>query len=183
MNHKESFMKSALVVAALLLAGCASTTHDKPAAAATPKATAKLDPTKGNTANGAVTFTQQGDKVRMTGSVSGLKPGQQHGFHLHEKGDCSSGDGLSAGGHFNPQGKPHGAPSGSEHHAGDFPALRADSYGNASIDALVDAITVTDGPNSVVGKGLIVHRDADDYQTQPTGNSGPRIACGVVHKD
>ena len=89
-----------------------------------PQAVAKLAPTKGNTAAGTVTFTQRGDKVAVSANVTGLKPNGEHGFHVHEKGDCSSGDGMSTGGHFNPAGKPHGPQSG-DHHAGDMPSLRA----------------------------------------------------------
>ena len=175
-------MRRMLVAAAALLSGCAALLPAKPAAPSAPSAIAQLEPTKGNSAHGVVTFTQQGDQVRVTGSVDGLKPGQVHGFHLHEKGDCSSGDGMSTGVHFNPLAMAHGNPAGGEHHAGDLPALQADGAGHASIDALVGPLTVAAGPTSVVGRGLIVHRDPDDYRTQPAGNAGPRIACGVVQK-
>ncbi len=146
----------------------------------TPTAEAKLESTKGNTASGTVTFTQVGDKVRVEARVSGLKSNAEHGFHIHEKGDCSSGDGMSTGGHFNPGGKPHGHHGTMERHAGDLPALKADANGHATLDVTMDIITVTAGPASVVGRGMIVHRDPDDYKTQPTGNAGPRIACAVI---
>ena len=113
----------------------------------------------------------------MRGRVTGLKPNQEHGFHVHEKGDCASPDAMSAGGHLNPSGKPHGPPSG-EHHAGDLPALRADSAGIATIDSRVRG--VAGGPTEFAGKALVVHLGPDDYTTQPTGNSGARIACGVI---
>jgi Cu-Zn family superoxide dismutase len=144
-----------------------------------PSATAQLQPTTNNTARGSVTFEQRGDKVLLTATVEGLKPGQEHGFHLHEKGDCSSGDGLSTGGHFNPNGKPHG-PQHADHHAGDLPALKADASGRAELRAELQGVSVAAGTTSVVGRGLIVHAGPDDYTTQPTGNSGARIACGVV---
>jgi len=146
-----------------------------------PTAVADLEPTKGNQARGKVTFTQDGDSVRVNANVSGLKPGGQHGFHVHEKGDCSSGDGMSTGGHFNPDGKPHG-PQGAAHHDGDMPALVADGYGNASVSFTLKGLSLVSGAHDLVGKGLIVHRDADDYTTQPTGNAGPRIACAVIKK-
>jgi Cu-Zn family superoxide dismutase len=111
--------------------------------------------------------------------VAGLAPGKAHGFHLHDKGDCSSGDGMSTGGHFNPDGKPHG-PQSAPHHAGDMPPLVADAAGNATASFVLDDVTVAPGPKSVVGRGVIVHKDPDDFTTQPTGNSGARIACGVV---
>ena len=145
---------------------------------APPRATAQLQPTKGSKTFGEATFEQVGDKVHVLVNVQGLKPGQQHGFHIHEAGDCSSGDGMSTKGHFNPQGKPHGHPGMG--HAGDLPALQADKGGRAKLDVMAEGITVAPGPASVVGRGLIVHADPDDYQTQPTGNAGARIACGVI---
>jgi Cu-Zn family superoxide dismutase len=147
-----------------------------------PRATANLQPTKGNKAAGTADFYQVGGKVRVVANVSGLTPGREHGFHVHDAGDCSSGDGMSAKGHFNPQGKPHGHPQSSERHAGDMPALRADASGNAKLDTELDIMTVTPGPASVVGRGLIVHADPDDYTTQPTGNAGARLACAVIQR-
>ena len=146
-----------------------------------PAAVATLEPTKGNSTAGTVTFTQKGNKVTVAAKVTGLAPGQ-HGFHLHEKGDCSSGDGMSAKGHFNPEGKPHGNPGSPERHAGDMPMLRADASGNAKLDTQLDIMTVTPGPASVVGRGLIVHADPDDFKTQPTGNAGARLACAVIQR-
>ena len=87
---------------------------------------------------------------------------------------------MSTGGHFNPLGNPHGAHANLERHAGDLPSLKADAAGNAKLSATLDVITVTAGPTSVIGRGMIAHRDPDDYTTQPTGNAGPRIACGVI---
>jgi superoxide dismutase, Cu-Zn family len=145
-----------------------------------PSATAQLEPTKGSNTAGKITFTQLGDKVHVAGDVSGLRPNQEHGFHIHDAGDCSSGDGMSAKGHFNPYGKPHGNPSAAEHHAGDMLALRADASGHAHVDATLDIISVNPGPASVIGRGLIVHADPDDYKTQPTGNAGARLACAVI---
>lgn len=147
-----------------------------------PMASAQLMATQGNAVTGQVQFTQKGDKVLVSGEVRGLKPNAEHGFHVHEKGDCSSGDGMSAGGHFNPDGKAHGAYDQSEHHAGDLPSLKADATGTARFSFESAAISVGAGRADVVGRGLIVHRDPDDYKTQPTGNSGPRRACGVIAK-
>jgi Cu-Zn family superoxide dismutase len=144
-------------------------------------AVARLEATKGNATSGTVTFTQKGDKVAIEAKVSGLTPGG-HGFHIHEKGDCSSGDGMSAGGHFNPTAKPHGNPAAADHHAGDIPMLVADASGNASLSMELDGMTVGSGPTDIVGKAVIVHKDPDDYTTQPTGNSGARVACGVIAK-
>ena len=170
-------MKRFLMAAVLpsLIAGCAMMGAGKPAAVAT------LEPTKGNAARGTVTFTQDGDAVRVSANLSGLKPGAEHGFHIHDKGDCSSGDGMSTGGHFNPSGHSHG-PQGAEHHAGDMPSLNADSYGNVNASFEMKGVSIGSGAADVVGRGLIVHRDADDLKTQPTGNAGPRIACAVIRK-
>jgi len=169
----------AIAVAGAMVAGCAQmglgTGPDGP------KATAALEPTKGSQTKGTVTFQQRGDKVIVSATISGLKPGGTHGFHVHEKGDCSSGDGMSTGGHFNPAGKPHGHGGATmDTHAGDMPNLRADQYGNAVENFTLSTISVGSGANSVVGKGLIVHANPDDYKTQPTGNAGGRIACAVI---
>ena len=160
--------------AALLLAACATPADG-------PSAVAQLEPTRGNAAAGSISFETQGSVVRVSGRVTGLKPGQEHGFHIHEKGDCSSGDGMSAGGHFNPLGKPHGAP-GAERHAGDLPSLKADASGVATIDLRIDGITIGSGATDIVGRGLIVHVQPDDYKTQPTGNAGARLACAVIQR-
>lgn len=157
------------------LAGCAGmgvTPHG-------PSATARLEPTKGNTTSGIVEFHQRGNGVQVVATISGLAPNQDHGFHLHEKGDCSSGDGMSAGGHWNPDSAPHG-PQNAAHHAGDMPNLKADASGNAKATFVLDNLTVASGTRSVVGRGLIVHKDPDDYKTQPTGNAGARLACAIV---
>jgi Cu-Zn family superoxide dismutase len=170
-------MKTAIaIVIATGLAGCASM-----GMGGKPSAVANLEPTTGNTARGTVTFVNEGVHVRVTASLSGLKPGAEHAFHVHEKGDCSSGDGMSTGGHFNPSGNPHG-PQSAPHHAGDMPSLVADSYGNASASFTLRGVSIGGPEADLVGKGLIVHRDPDDYRTQPTGNAGPRIACAVIRK-
>ena len=147
-----------------------------------PRASASLQPTKGSTVKGTVTFVEVGGKVRVTATVSGLKPNGQYGFHIHEAGDCSSGDGMSAKGHFNPYGKPHGHHGTAERHAGDMPNLQSDAGGNASLSAELDVITVQAGPASIVGRGLIVHVQPDDYTSQPVGNAGARSACAVISR-
>ena len=161
-------------LAVMLAGGCATSMS-----ASAPTARASLAPTTGNQANGAVTFEPRGDKIRVVAKVGGLTPGA-HGFHIHEKGDCSAADGTSAGGHFNPGGQPHGDPAGPAHHAGDMPALVADANGNATLDAVLDGVTIGSGPGDIVGRAVVVHKDPDDFRTQPAGNSGARIACGVI---
>lgn len=146
----------------------------------TPGATAELKPTRGSATAGTVSFTQQGNKLIVTADITGLRPNAEHGFHVHEKGDCSAPDGTSAGGHFNPGGKPHGQVGQAEHHAGDMPNLKSDANGRASYRWETDALSIGAGANSVIGRSVIVHRDPDDYRSQPAGNSGPRIACGLI---
>jgi Cu-Zn family superoxide dismutase len=171
-------MRPAIAASVLfLLTGCA-TTPEEPL-----RATAQLQPTKGNKTFGEATFEQADGKVRAVIYVQGLKPGQEHGLHIHEAGDCSSGDGMSTKGHFNPHAKVHARHDNPERHAGDLPSLKADKDGRAKVDAVLDVITVRAGPASVVGRGLIVHADPDDFKTQPTGNAGARIACGVIRAE
>ena len=174
-------MRFAIAAAAItgLLAGCGMMGSMMGGG---PTAKAILQPNKDSGVKGTTTFTQNGNKVQVVANISGLKPNQEHGFHIHEKGDCSSGDGMSAGGHFNPLGKAHAHPSTPDRHAGDMLALKADGYGNATLSTQLDVITVTEGPTGIIGRGLIVHAQPDDYKTQPTGNAGARVACGVIQK-
>jgi len=174
-------MRVVIAAAAItgLLAGCAMM---ELMTGGGPTARATLEPTKDSGVKGTATFTQKGEKVQLAANINGLKPNQEHGFHIHEKGDCSSGDGMSAGGHFNPLGKPHAHPSTPDRHAGDLFALKADDYGNAALSIELDVITVSEGPTGIISRGLIVHAQPDDYKTQPTGNAGARVACGVIQK-
>lgn len=165
----------------VLAAACTSgpPTSTDASASAAPSVVAVLQPTRGNSAAGTVWLTQAGSEVLLRGRITGLVPGQEHGFHVHEKGDCSSGDGMSAGGHLNPTAKPHG-PQQAAHHAGDLPALKADGAGTATVRMKVEGSVLGSGAGDLAGKALVVHASPDDYATQPTGNSGARIACGVV---
>ena len=176
-------MKHVLVGVLVLGAGSLGLSAQAPpagkaATGAVTKATAKLAPTANQTARGEVTFTAEAGGVHVVGSFSGLVYGE-HGFHVHEKGDCSAPDGTSAGGHFNPGGKPHAARDAAARHAGDLGNLKADPYGLARVD-FVDPTLSLSGPNSIIGKAVIVHEKADDFKTQPTGNAGARQACGVI---
>jgi Cu-Zn family superoxide dismutase len=169
-------MKIISAAAAIFVLAACQTTSEEPL-----RATAQLKPTKGNKTFGEAMFEQVGDKVKVVVFVQGLKPGQEHGLHIHEVGDCSSGDGMSTKGHFDPHKKPHGSPNSAERHAGDLPALKANKQGRANVQVDMDVITLQPGaPANVIGRGLIVHADPDDYKTQPTGNAGARIACGVI---
>jgi Cu-Zn family superoxide dismutase len=142
-----------------------------------------MQATKGNVATGTLQLLQIGDKVSVRGQIAGLRANGEHGFHTHEKGDCSSGDGLGTGGHFNPASKSHGMHGHGEMHAGDMPSLKANANGVAVVNFETSNISLLEGGSTnAIGRGMIIHRDADDYKTQPTGNSGPRISCGVISK-
>jgi superoxide dismutase, Cu-Zn family len=144
-----------------------------------PAARTTLEPRSGSTTQGTVTFAQGRHHMMIQYDISGLKPNAEHGFHVHEKGDCSAPDATSAGGHFNPTGRPHGHHAQGDRHAGDLPNLKADANGVARGRIPVDGLTIG-GTHGVVGLSVVVHRDPDDYRSQPAGNSGPRIACGVI---
>ena len=141
------------------------------------KASAKLEPKSGSKATGTITFTKVGDEVELSGDIENLSPGK-HGFHIHDKGDCSAPDASSAGGHFNPTHQHHGGPDTAEHHAGDLGNIEADSSGKAHIQ-WKGKLSLA-GADSIIGKSVVVHEKADDLKTDPAGNSGARIACGVI---
>jgi Cu-Zn family superoxide dismutase len=146
-----------------------------------PSATATLIGLNGSGVSGTIRFTTQGDEVHVDGDVYGLTPGL-HGIHIHEYGDCSSPDGESAGPHFNPLNHPHGAP-GEASHAGDLGNVEADAKGMARLSIDVPQISVDTEPMGIVGRAVIVHEMADDLHTQPSGNSGARLACAVIRAD
>ena len=190
---------------ALGLAGCAGEPEPEvptPAPAAAPDALAPADDAssaaggialaaqarvvlaevQGSGVTGELTFDPDGDALRLHGEMRGLKAGSVHGFHVHEVGDCSAPDATSAGGHFNPDQMQHGdRQSEGPHHAGDMPNLTAGEDGVGQVDVRLDGLQIDgDASHDVVGRAVIVHAQADDYATQPTGNAGARIACGVV---
>lgn len=169
------------MIGVLGLAGCKSMTEEKKAVVAvaemmptTAAGAANLKPT------GTVTLTQLGtNRVLIKAEISGLKPYSEHGFHVHAVPDCS-GDGLRTGGHFNPDGHPHGDPSHILRHAGAMFNIKADGAGVGTTRQEVDTITLTPGKYSVIDLPLITHRDPDDYVSQPLGNAGPRVSCGII---
>ena len=142
------------------------------------EASAVLQPTKGNSVRGTIRLMTLGNGVHFTGTVAGLTPGKR-GFHVHENGDCSAPDGSSAGGHFNPGRRAHGAPEAFEHHAGDLGNIEADASGVANVNIHASGISLGTGAASVLGKAIIVHASPDDF-SQPTGNAGGRLACGII---
>jgi len=142
---------------------------------------ADLAPTQGQQAKGTVTFERKPAGVEVAVQLEGLKPGR-HGFHVHEKGDCSAPDATSAGEHFNPTSQPHAGREAPARHMGDLGNVVADTAGKVQIK-IVDPKLRLEGPESIVGKAVIVHEKADDYTTQPSGDAGARVACGVVKAD
>lgn len=143
------------------------------------QATAVISPTEGNNTAGVVTFTQTDNGVRVEATISGLDQETRHGFHIHQYGDCRAPDGTSAAGHFNPEGVEHGAPTDDVRHVGDLGNLPTNAQGTADVD-FVDSHLELNGANSILGRGVIVHAGTDDFESQPTGAAGSRLACGVI---
>jgi Cu-Zn family superoxide dismutase len=182
-------------MAAVGLSACSSTpsTDTAPSAstATTPTGTAAVSTAKaavvnlasasGSLVSGRLSVVPMNNGVHLTGEVGGLSPGSTHAIHIHEKGDCSAADASSAGGHFNPAGAPHGKVGSGAHHGGDMDNIVANAEGVAKVDVHASGVTLGGGAvNDVAGKAVIVHAAADDYRTQPTGNAGGRVACGVI---
>jgi len=161
-----------------VLAACQSS----PMQPAAKQARANLEAKSGSNVAGTVDFSERPDKVIVSTKITGLKPNANHGFHIHEKGDCSSPDAMTAGGHFNPDGKPHSGPMEPMHHAGDMGNLTADAKGEAVVSIEMDTVRLDDGKYGVLNRAVVVHANPDDFKTQPTGNSGGRIACGLIKK-
>jgi len=137
-----------------------------------------VNPTQGSQVMGTVTFTKMEHGVKVVADIEGLTPGK-HGIHIHEFGDCSSPDGTSAGSHFNPAAKTHGSPMDDNRHAGDMGNITAESNGKGHLDYIDHSISL-EGEHSIIGKSMIIHANEDDLKTQPTGNAGARLACGVI---
>ena len=176
-----------LSASTLLLAACAAAPQRSAATAApvakrqASEAAVNLASASGSLVSGRLVLVPMGDGLHLRGEVGGLVPGSRHGFHIHEKGDCSAADASSAGGHFNPGGQAHGRAGQGAHHAGDTDNIVADAKGVAKIDAHVTGVTLGGGAaNDIAGRAIIVHANADDYSSQPTGNAGARVACGVI---
>lgn len=185
-----SFNRRTLVLAATLgmlpISAALANDQDNKAAAApvvvASSAVAELKPTEGSTTKGRIIFRMEGDSVKVTGNISGLKPNSEHGFHVHEKGDCSAPDASSAKGHFQLEGQKHGAPGEKGVHVGDMGNISTDANGVATVDLSLPTsqMTLGEGAHNIIGRGLIVHKDRDDLKTQPTGNAGGRAACAVI---
>lgn len=188
-HRHVSILTAALVFA---LAGCAGTSPSaKPEAAASAKpmtgvstaqqAEAILASASGSLVSGKLTLVPIKGGVHVTGEIGGFGPGGSHGFHIHEKGDCSAADASSAGGHFNPAGQPHGRAMQGSHHAGDTDNITANPKGIAKVDTYILGVSLGGGSaNDISGRAVVVHAAPDDYSSQPAGNAGARVACGVI---
>jgi Cu-Zn family superoxide dismutase len=170
-------MKRNLLFAFLLLSILAVAIANASAQEVT-KAIAVLHPASNSQVMGTITFTKTGDGMKVVADVTGLTPGK-HGFHIHEFGDCSAPDATSAGGHFNPTNNPHAGHDVEKRHEGDLGNIEADSSGKAHLE-LTDKLMKMSGEKSIIGRSVIAHEKEDDLKTQPTGNSGGRVACGVI---
>jgi len=147
----------------------------------TANASVILTPASGSLVSGKLQLLPMGDGVHLRGELGGLTRNARHAIHVHERGDCSAVDAASAGEHFNPTGKPHGRMRTGAHHLGDMDNLAANNDGVARVDMHVPGVALANGgSNDIIGRAIVVHAQADDYSTQPSGNSGPRIACGVI---
>jgi|KBSSwiStaDraftv2_1062776.scaffolds.fasta_scaffold52474_3 Cu-Zn family superoxide dismutase len=175
-------------IALLLLAGagCMHKGATAPASAAkggSPSASARLESRSGSHVQGTAFFTQKDGEVTLVLEVTGLTPGE-HAFHIHEKGDCSAPDAASAGGHWNPTAENHGKWGAHPFHRGDVANLTADANGKATLSFSTSLWSIGGDPSrDVVGHSIVVHAKLDDFKTQPTGDAGGRIACGVIQKD
>lgn len=182
-------MKILMAGAALLtLANCShKDTKEAPPADATAesttvtptKAQAVFTAAKGQKLKGVVHFTEENGVMKIETRVDGVKAGP-HGFHIHENGDCSAADFSTAGGHFNPSQTSHGAMDSTQRHIGDLGNLVADKNGKAYTTLSVHGMTMKQGSDSIIGKAIVIHKDKDDLKSQPAGNSGARIGCGVI---
>lgn len=175
----HSTILSIFFIAAVLMAIPASQVlADETGDGVVDKAVAVLHPTEGSDVTGTVTFSRTDNGTKVVADVLGLSPGK-HGFHVHEFGDCSAPDGTSAGGHFNPEKRPHAGPEQANRHVGDLGNITADTSGDAHF-VRTDSYLKLNGRDSIIGRSVIVHAGEDDLTSQPSGNAGPRVACGVI---
>lgn len=172
------YLLSIFTVVLILIAGCTKTVemettyesdfeHDE--------LVATVMPVGDSGVSGSVTFTEADNGVSIQGNFEGLEFGS-HGFHIHQYGDCRADDGTSAGGHFNPAGNEHGAPSDMERHMGDLGNIEANEEGMAAVDYVDETVSL----EQILGRGIVIHAGEDDLESQPTGAAGSRVACGVI---
>jgi len=166
------FQRTCLLSCVLLLSSCQLLSE-------TPRAVSVIQSKSGSSIQGSMSFIQSGSQVKVTGTFSGLNPNSEHGIHIHELGDCKAFDASSAGGHYNPSGNRHGNHNSIFSHAGDMPNIKVDENGNASYQATLTHFSLN-GEQNILGRSVVVHLNKDDYVSQPAGNSGERIGCGII---
>jgi Cu-Zn family superoxide dismutase len=176
MASKNTIALTLAAAAGLALVAYGASAQKKTGAA---EAKATIESKSGSTVTGWVTFTEQAGGTKVVVHVEKAPPGT-HGLHIHEKGDCSDPEAKSAGGHFNPTGMDHAGPMDEKHHAGDLGNIEVKTDGTGHLEITSQMLTVKEGPNSVVGRSVVFHEKADDFKTQPTGNAGGRLGCGVI---
>jgi superoxide dismutase, Cu-Zn family len=182
-SDMQRYLLPTIIVCAITLTACQSTANNSAVGTSlAASARAIMKPTANSSTSGELRFEVDNGAIRMLGDISGLKANAEHAIHVHEKGDCSAPDATSAGAHFNPDGQAHGnRASGAAHHAGDMPNINSDANGNARVDIRLENIELSGGgARDIANRAVIIHANPDDYTTQPTGNAGGRIACGVI---
>ena len=177
MNLFPTWLVALIFLPATAVTALSQVSKEKPSAPL--KAIAVLYPSEGNKVSGTVTFTEVADGVQVEVEIAGLTPGK-HGFHVHEFGDCSAADASSAGAHFNPTNQPHAAPDAEARHVGDMGNIEANASGAAKSNYLDHNISLANDQRSVIGRSVVIHAKADDFKSQPAGDSGARVACGVI---
>ena len=171
----------AIGLCAVMLPAC--TLHKGGTIYEDPSAMAVLSPTQGSSVRGAVTFVRTNGVALVNVNMTGFKPNSTHGLRIHDSGDCTARDGSSAGGQFNPTSSGHGGPDGSSRHSGDLGNVVADSKGEIYASFKVGDVAFGTGQDSIIGRGLVVHADKDDLKSQPAGNFGTPVACGLIARN
>lgn len=190
-HRRRPVTAGAAALAALLAGGCSTIdawndnrvtvveqTLGKPEAVAS----VALVAPPGSRYGGRARIAQHGALVVVRVDMTGLERNREYGLHVHEHGDCLGATAAGIGGHFNPDGKPHGHPGRDPSHAGDLPNLRSDGEGVVTYVHQTNAISLASGPRNVIGRSIVVSRDRDDFRTQPDGNTGPPLACGFIRR-
>jgi Cu-Zn family superoxide dismutase len=171
----------AIGLCTIMLPACAS--HKGGTIYEDPSAVAVLSPTQGSSVHGTVTFVRTKGVALVKVNMTGFKPNSTHGLHIHESGDCTARDGSSAGGQFNPTSSEHGGPNSPPRHSGDLGNITADSKGEIYASFQIGDVAFGTGQDSIIGRGLVVLADSDELKSQPAGNSGTRLACGMITRD
>jgi len=185
MNRIRQVVFGCGVCCGLAAAGTVRAGEPAPAAAPAPvaRAVATIEARSGSQAHGRAVFTLDGTAVTLRLSVEGATPGP-HALHIHERGDCSAPDAASAGGHFNPGQESHGRWGHPPHHLGDIGNIEVGQDGTGALVLTTERWSLGTGrPEDIVGKSVILHAGVDDFATQPTGNAGGRIGCGVIRAE